>query len=495
MATRKVIDIEQNGEKVYVKNHAKVTYMTNGQTVEDAINDLISNGSGGTTTPSNEHYTVSSFTFLELELAVGSTNQTINFDDIDNVQSAFAANIPVYVKYSNDEQQYSMLPLTGMNDGDQWYLLLYCNSALYTIEVYGDDLLGHVSITNLCADCTITGVSVNGSVVATSGVANIPAASTSAYGVTKLSTSTSSTSTTLAATASAVRSAYNLANGKYSKPSGGIPVSDLDAVAQTAINNAVTRDTIGDLEVLQIQGFEGSISGTVYALPDDANGDEDDIILTKNKVKTINGQSIYGTGNISISGGSGSSSGSGNGAYPVVDGSEYEDVFSAPGTFMLYDMDPNKFYVFPECLSLDIHFNPMVDESITNEYLFQFTSGSEPTSLSLPDDIKWVGGNIPTISENKIYQISVLNNLAVCLEFDNSIIKMANMIYGEYGGYTINSQFPVASDVSITYWDYMDDDPYIVIIPKGESQVQLTVKFGYIESITPKNDDKYEYYY
>jgi hypothetical protein len=53
---------------------------------------------------------------------------------------------------------------------------------------------------------TITGVSANGTSIATSGVANIPAATTSKYGVTKLSSSTSSTSTTLAATSSAVKS-------------------------------------------------------------------------------------------------------------------------------------------------------------------------------------------------------------------------------------------------------------------------------------------------
>ena len=414
MATRKVIDIEQNGEKVYVKNHAKVTYMTNGQTVEDAINDLISNGSGGTTTPSNEHYTVSSFTFLELELAVGSTNQTINFDDIDNVQSAFAANIPVYVKYSNDEQQYSMLPLTGMNDGDQWYLLLYCNSALYTIEVYGDDLLGHVSITNLCADCTITGVSVNGSVVATSGVANIPAASTSAYGVTKLSTSTSSTSTTLAATASAVRSAYNLANGKYSKPSGGIPVSDLDAVAQTAINNAVTRDTFGELELIQIQGFEGSLSGMLYALPSEATGDEDDIILTQNNIKTINGQSIIGSGNISISGGSG------NGAYAEVNHGTGDTTFT---------LTPNTFHVWDEVSSLDLDLGAET-EGVANEYIFQFTSGSEPTSLSLPEDVKWVNSEAPVIEVNKIYQISILKGLGNVISWDNSNLISFSVLWG-----------------------------------------------------------------
>lgn len=59
---------------------------------------------------------------------------------------------------------------------------------------------------------TITGVSANGASVATSGVANIPAATTSKYGVTKLSSATNSTSTTLAATSSAVKAAYDLAN-------------------------------------------------------------------------------------------------------------------------------------------------------------------------------------------------------------------------------------------------------------------------------------------
>lgn len=61
---------------------------------------------------------------------------------------------------------------------------------------------------------TITAVQANGTSVATSGTANIPAATTSAYGVTKLSSATNSTSTALAATASAVKSAYDLAGTK-----------------------------------------------------------------------------------------------------------------------------------------------------------------------------------------------------------------------------------------------------------------------------------------
>lgn len=63
---------------------------------------------------------------------------------------------------------------------------------------------------------TITEIKANGTSVATSGSANIPAASTSVYGVTKLSSATNSTSTSLAATASAVKAAYDLAASKAS---------------------------------------------------------------------------------------------------------------------------------------------------------------------------------------------------------------------------------------------------------------------------------------
>lgn len=108
---------------------------------------------------------------------------------------------------------------------------------------------------------TITGVSANGTSVATSGVANIPAASTSRYGVTQLSSATNSTSTTLAATPSAVKAAYDLANSK-----------------QAAL-----------------------VSGT--------------------NIKTINGQSILGSGDLTIAGGGGSSDKVEMvGIYPVVNG-------------------------------------------------------------------------------------------------------------------------------------------------------------------------------
>ena len=96
--------------------------------------------------------------------------------------------------------------------------------------INGESILGSGNIE--ISGGTITEVKVNGSSIATSGVADIPAASTSKFGVTKLTTLTNSSSTTLAATASAVKSAYDLAASKAS-------MSDVNTAIANAITNAL----------------------------------------------------------------------------------------------------------------------------------------------------------------------------------------------------------------------------------------------------------------
>lgn len=187
---------------------------------------------------------------------------------------------------------------------------------------------------------TITQIKANGTSVATSGVANIPAASTSAYGVTKLSSATNSTSTTLAATASAVKSVYDLANGKQDK----------------------------------------LVSGT--------------------NIKTINGESILGSGDIAISGG-------GSGAYAEINHGTSDTTFT---------LTPNTFHIWDEVSDLTITFEEG-NEGCTNEYLFQFSSGEWATMLSLPSNVKWA--DPIKVESYKIYQISIINNLATVLSWKN----------------------------------------------------------------------------
>lgn len=115
---------------------------------------------------------------------------------------------------------------------------------------------------------TITGVSANGTSVATSGVANIPAATTGKYGVTKLSSATNSTSTTLAATPSAVKSAYDLANGKYTKPSTGIPFGDFEEQVQGSIIKA--EESVQSVSMSVTTG--NATAGNFFNVNKDANG-------------------------------------------------------------------------------------------------------------------------------------------------------------------------------------------------------------------------------
>ena len=207
---------------------------------------------------------------------------------------------------------------------------------------------------------TITGVSANGTSVATSGVANIPAATTSKYGVTQLSSSTSSTSTSLAATPSAVKSAYDLANGKQDK----------------------------------------LVSGT--------------------NIKTINGTSILGSGDITISGGS--SGGGGDsyaGNYPLQIFNTYTSTIT---------LQPNIYNRYETSFSGDmtIQLASPSNTSIVNEYIIEFYCGiTRP--YSFPSSVVWANDDIPDIEAGYTYVISIVNNVA-------TYIKTKNKLFTETSG-------------------------------------------------------------
>ena len=79
-----------------------------------------------------------------------------------------------------------------------------------------------------------------------------------------------------------------------------------------------------------------------------------------------------------------------------------------------FELTPNTFHVWGEVTSLNLTLAAPTDNTIANEYLFQFTSGATATTLILPDAIKWF--KVPTINPSKTYQISILNNIGIALE-------------------------------------------------------------------------------
>lgn len=81
------------------------------------------------------------------------------------------------------------------------------------------------------------------------------------------------------------------------------------------------------------------------------------------------------------------------------------------------EIQPNKFYKFGEVSTLNITLAAITDTSVLNEYMFEFTSGSTATTLTLPNTIKWL--ETPTIESNKIYQCSIVDNIGVLLGVSN----------------------------------------------------------------------------
>lgn len=307
--------------------------------------------------------------------------------------------------------------------------------------------------------------------------------------------------------------------GTYSKPSTGIPKSDLASAVQTSLGKADTalqsyteqyKGTVTGIKVngstktpssgtvdignvvtgVKINGSTKSPSsgtvdlGTVITAHQDISGKQDKLVSGTN-IKTINGQSLLGGGNITISEGGGSSSG-GSGAYAEVNHGTNDTTFA---------LTPNTFHVWDEVASLDLSF---VDEQtgVANEYLFQFTSGATATTLTLPD-VKWANDAAPTIAENMIYQVSVLKGLASVLEFGNKHQLIENK--GTYNagsmmsGATLTFEYPVASDLTIELEYHKTGN---VVILTGETSVKIDWNEPsppIIASITPIEDSIYKY--
>lgn len=112
----------------------------------------------------------------------------------------------------------------------------------------------------------------------------------------------------------------------------------------------------------------------------------------------------------------------GSGTKALTDNGQYAEfakptkVESGGSGTVTKQIKPNIFYKFGEVSSLTITL-AAEESGIENEYKFEFVSGSTPTTLSLPETVKWSGGSAPTIEASKTYQVSIVNNLAVYAAF------------------------------------------------------------------------------
>lgn len=123
--------------------------------------------------------------------------------------------------------------------------------------------------------------------------------------------------------------------------------------------------------------------------------DKQDTLISGSNIKTINGVSMLGSGNINVN------------TKPLVSTTDSN-----------IELLPNVYYrKTNQSSSITITLAAETDSTILNEYLIEFTTANTGTTISLPSSIKWANGEKPTFDANSTYQISIVNNLGVCIKF------------------------------------------------------------------------------
>ena len=448
MATRKIIDAKHNGEKVWLKGHAQATFMSNGTTVEDAINQIGTGGGGGgiavETDPIFLASPAASITEAKKtewdnkmdKVVLSSVATSGNYNDLTNKPTIPASVTESTVSgwgFTKNTGTYSK-PTTGIPVSDLAEdIQTSLGKANTALQSYTEQYKG-----------TITGVSANGTSVATSGVANIPAATTSKYGVTKLSSATNSTSTSLAATASAVKAAYDLANGKQEKLTSGTNIKTINGESILGSGDIIisggsganvqavdTGDVIDEVETHTYVQYVSQTLTDEQKTQVRANIDA----ISGSSLKTINGESIVGVGDITIAGGS-----SGGGGVETISLSGgfgmalVVDEMLAEKRYWLYvdgDLDGNDQSIVIGSFEGDgvadgthiRHFYAVIECSSMNEDPFN-------VSLLLPDvDIRWSTGTpIPIMHDGIVgrYELSITQVIESGYAYYNAVLTSFN---------------------------------------------------------------------
>lgn len=152
-----------------------------------------------------------------------------------------------------------------------------------------------------------------------------------------------------------------------------------------------------------------ALEDDVFLIRDDT---KQDLLISGENIKTINGESVLGSGDIPID----------------------ANVSAVDDESTIIDADINKYIVETTddditltnntyyrktniSSNINISFDSPEDNTVFTSYSIEFTTSNTGTTIVLPDTVKWLNGNAPLLENNTTYQISVMNNLGVCAKY------------------------------------------------------------------------------
>lgn len=188
--------------------------------------------------------------------------------------------------------------------------------------------------------------------------------------------------------------------GTYSKPSTGIPKTDLASEVQNSLEKADSsvQYAISGEAIIGNGILVDGQRGVFYALPsadDDAKANADYIIASEEYVDSKVG-----------SGGGGGGSGK-----EIVEVEPDLEPDGSMGYFMPDNpLQPNKVYVFTETISALSINSIEASNSIVDEYTVMFTAASANVAISINHEYQfyWANGVIPSVAEGDMCELSLV---------------------------------------------------------------------------------------
>ena len=212
-------------------------------------------------------------------------------------------------------------------------------------------------------------------------------------------------------------------SAKYSKPSGGIPASDLTSAVQTSLGKADTAVQPSDLATVATSGSYNDLlnkptipAAQVQSDWNEADNTKVDYIKNKPTIPDVSGKAdkVVGatSGDVATLDSNGNLTDSGLSVFDFF--VMVEDASTPPASIL-----PNTVYKYGT-LSGNTTFPPLAtptEPDIANVYCWTFSTPSTAPTITWPSAItSWAGGSAPTINASKSYEVSVMDGFATIIE-------------------------------------------------------------------------------
>lgn len=83
-----------------------------------------------------------------------------------------------------------------------------------------------------------------------------------------------------------------------------------------------------------------------------------------------------------------------------------------------FALKPNEKHIWGEVANLELTLEPPTDNSVVNQYVFEFTSGNPKTNLILPADLKFADGFKFPILPLQVYEGNIVNNHITIMNYN-----------------------------------------------------------------------------